>query len=100
MLDMDSIQEPARAHHAEGTTKIDWLHNDQHTGINDRLNHFKGGGGGKKVARSIAEDATQLKITADILAADGNEHLDEVKRALNTDQPDSDKFQLSNGKTS
>lgn len=33
MLDMDLIQEQARAHHADGVTDIDELHNDQHARI-------------------------------------------------------------------
>jgi len=64
------------------------------------LASFKGGGEDVKEAGSIAEDATQIKISADLIGGDGNAHLDEVKKALNETLTAKDKIVLSNGKTS
>lgn len=89
-----------RAHHASGGTKFDDLHNEQHQSIEEKLSTSKGGGLSKQVARNIAEEATQLKITANLLNSDGNQHQDQILSELNQNLPESDKFVLSNGKTS
>jgi hypothetical protein len=93
------ISRIVRLHHADGDSALDDFHNIQHTSIEDRLASFKSGGGDVNKARGIVEDATQLKISAKLLGADGSVHLDEVLGKLNESLPDSNKFILSNGKT-